>query len=105
VDRVITCSADPSMDHNSDYLPITTRLALRIIQRPKVDRHDWSSIDEKEFRIRFARELLPLRGPRTKTALDRYTGEVVAAIQGAINHFHVTEKMVPKSKSLLDHRM
>jgi exonuclease III len=31
VDRVITCNTDPSMDHNSDHLPITTMLDLRII--------------------------------------------------------------------------
>ena len=31
VNRVITYSVDPSMDHNSDYLPITTRLDLRIV--------------------------------------------------------------------------
>jgi hypothetical protein len=86
VDRVITCSVDPSMDHNSDHLSITTRLDLRIMQRPKVNTHDWSNIDEKEFRIRLARELPPLRCPKTKPALDRYVGEVVAATQAAINH-------------------
>ncbi|PVH67570.1 hypothetical protein DL98DRAFT_523264 [Cadophora sp. DSE1049] len=73
------------MDHNSDHLPITTRLDLRIIQRPKVDTRDWSSMDEKEFRIRFTRELLPFRSLKTKLALDRYVGEVVAVTQAAIN--------------------
>jgi len=80
VDRVITCNVDPSMDHNSDYFLIITRLDLRTMQRLKVDTRDWSSIDEKEFRIRLARELLPLRSPKIKLALDRYIGEVVAAI-------------------------
>jgi exonuclease III len=37
VDRVITCSTDPNIDHNSDHLPITTILDLRSMQRLEVD--------------------------------------------------------------------
>jgi hypothetical protein len=99
VDRVITCSADPSMDHNSDRLPITTRLDLRIMQRPKVDTHDWAGMDKKEFRIRLARELPPLRCPRTKTALDRYVGDVVAAIQATIDHSTPLKRWSPRARA------
>ena len=99
VNRVITCSVDPSMDHNSDHLPITTRLDLRIVQRPKVDTHDWSSMDEKEFRIHLARELPPLRCPKTKTALDRYVSEVVTATQAAISHSTPLKRWSPRARA------
>jgi hypothetical protein len=62
-------------------------LDLRIIQRPEVDTHDWSSIDEKKFRTRLVNELQTLRCPKTKTLLAGMW-ELVAVMQAAINYFH-----------------
>jgi YD repeat-containing protein len=99
VARVITCSIDPSIDHNSDHLPITTMLDLRTMQRPEVDTHDWSSMDEKEFRTCLTRELPTLRCPKTKAALDRYVGEVVAAIQAATNYSTPLKRWSPRARA------
>lgn len=99
VDRLITCNTDPSIGHNSDNLPITTTLDLRIIQRPKVDTHDWSSMDEKEFRMSLARDLPLPRCSKTKPALDRYAGDVVAAIQVAIGHFTPLKRWSPRART------
>jgi len=99
VDRIITCNTDPNMDHNSDHLPITTALDLRIIQRPRADIHEWSSIDEKKLRTSLAQEQPPLRCPKTKHALDRYVGEVVAAIRVAIDHSTPMKRWSPRARA------
>src|SRR5690242_9529663 len=99
VDRVITCNTDASMDHNSDHLPITTTLDLRTMQRPEVDTYDWSSMDEKVFRTSLTRELPPLRCPKTKLALDRYVGEVAAAIQAAIDYSTPLKRWSPRARA------
>lgn len=99
VDRVIMCNTDPSMDHNSDHLPITITLDLRSIQRPEMNARDWSRMDEKEFRTYLAHELPITRYPKTKTALDRYVGEVVAAIQAAINHSTPLKRWSPRARA------
>jgi ribonuclease HI/exonuclease III len=84
IDRVIKCGVDHEMDHNSDHLPITTILDLRMISIQRAETRDWSSIEEKELRTSLARELPTLRCPRSRHALDRYVGEVTKAIQSAI---------------------
>ncbi|PQE23329.1 reverse transcriptase protein [Rutstroemia sp. NJR-2017a BBW] len=99
VDRIIICNTDPSIDHNSDHLPITTILDLRTIQRQVVHTYDWSNIDEKEFRIRLEYELPILRCPKTKTALDRYVREVVAAIETAIKHSTPLKRWSPRARA------
>ncbi|PQE08856.1 reverse transcriptase protein [Rutstroemia sp. NJR-2017a BBW] len=99
VDRVIVCKIDPSMDHNSDHLPITTTLDLRGIPRPEMNTRDWSRMDEKEFRTYLTRELPKTRCPKTKTAVDRYVGEIVAVIQAAINHSTPLKRWSPRARA------
>lgn len=87
------------MEHNSDNLPITTALDLRTIRRPEVRTYDWVSMDEEEFRIRLERELPTLRCPKTKTALDRYVQEVVAAIETTIKHSTPLKRWSPRARA------
>jgi hypothetical protein len=55
-------------------------------QRQQAETRDWSSIDEKELRANFTRELPRPRCPKSKHALDRYVEDVTKAIQSAIEH-------------------
>jgi exonuclease III len=99
VDRVVKCGVDQGMDHNSDHLPITTILDLRTIQRQQAEIHDWSSINEKELRTSFARKLPTPRCPKSRTALDRYVGEVIKAIQSAIEHATPLKRWSPRMRA------
>jgi hypothetical protein len=99
VDRVVKCGIDYHMDHNSDHLLITTVLDLRTIQRQQAETRDWSSIDEKELRTSFARELPITRCPKSRHALDRYVGEVTKAIQTAIELATPLKRWSPRSRA------
>jgi hypothetical protein len=99
VDRVIRCGVDLRMDHNSDHLPITTLLDFRTIQRPQADARDWSNTDEKELRTNLARKLPTPRCPKTRPALDIYVGEVIRAIQSAIEHATPLKRWSPRARA------
>jgi ribonuclease HI len=99
VERVIKYGVDNEMDHNSDHLPITTILDLRIIQRQQAETHNWSSINEKELRTSLARELPITRCPKSRHALDRYVGEVTKAIQSAIEHATPLKRWSPRARA------
>ncbi|KAI8416722.1 hypothetical protein FOFC_03035 [Fusarium oxysporum] len=81
------------MDHDSDHLPIVTSLDLNTVKLPVRPRRNWKALDEKMFFRALQRELPPQQRPRTKTALDRRVGEMMAAITAAI------EEAVPKTTS------
>ncbi|CVL08851.1 uncharacterized protein FMAN_14093 [Fusarium mangiferae] len=91
VDRLIRCETAADMDHDSDHLPIVTSLDLTVVQLPAKVRRNWKAIDEKALARCLQRELPPQRRPRTRTALDRYVKEVMAAISTAV------EEAVPKT--------
>jgi len=99
VSRVVRCGVDMYMDHNSDHLPITTTLDYRTIDRPPKDVRDWSGTDEKKLRIGLTRELPAIRSPKTKSALDRYTAEVTAAIQSAIYQSTPLKRWSPRARA------
>ncbi|PQE33841.1 reverse transcriptase protein [Rutstroemia sp. NJR-2017a WRK4] len=89
-----TTRTDPESDELIDIIEefqLVSLLPAGIViyddkNRPERDIQDWARIDEKELRIYLVRELPTIRCPKTKSALDRYIGEIVAAIQIAINH-------------------
>jgi hypothetical protein len=56
-------------------------------------------MDEKVFRTCLTRELPPLRCPKTKLALDRYVGEVAAAIQAAIDYSTPLKRRSPRARA------
>ncbi|KAH9214575.1 hypothetical protein DL95DRAFT_503073 [Leptodontidium sp. 2 PMI_412] len=60
------------MDHNSDHLPITTILDLRVIQRQQAETRDWSNIDEKKLQVKLALALPTPRCPKIRHVLNRY---------------------------------
>jgi len=84
VDRVIRCEVDRDLDHDSDHLPIVTFLDVSAKQLSREPSRSWKSIDEKKFRSAVLSKLPPQRRPRTRNALDRYVGEIVAALKSAI---------------------
>ncbi|KID81777.1 pol-like protein [Metarhizium guizhouense ARSEF 977] len=83
-DRVIRSEVDRDFDHDSDHLPVVTSFDLSVKQLSREPRKNWKSIDEKKFKSVVLRNLPPLRRPRTRGALDQYEGEMVAALQNAI---------------------
>ncbi|KJK84818.1 hypothetical protein H633G_11388 [Metarhizium anisopliae BRIP 53284] len=83
-DRVIRSEVDRDFDHDSDHLPVVTSFDLSVKQLSREPRKNWKSIDEKKFKSVVLRNLPPLRRPRTRSALDQYAGEIVAALQNAI---------------------
>jgi hypothetical protein len=85
VDRVIRSQVDRDLDHDSDHMPISTVIDIRIQQLDVTPRRDWKRLDEKTYHKTLKRALPPLRRPATKTALDAYVQEIVDAIQGAID--------------------
>lgn len=87
------------MDHNSDHLPITTRLDIIIKNQLHPEVHNWASTDEKKLQTVLERELLRVKTPKTRAALDRYTAEVVAAIQAAVNESTPLRRYSPRARS------
>lgn len=98
-DRVIKCSVDYDMDHNSDHLPITTILDLRIAQRLQRNMYDWPNVDIQKLRANLTHNLPVLRSPRTETALDRYVEEVVKALQLAIDQAIPLKRWSPRARA------
>ncbi|PQE27487.1 zinc knuckle protein [Rutstroemia sp. NJR-2017a BVV2] len=55
--------------------------------------------NKKEFRIHLVYELPTTQCPKTRSALDRYIGEIVAAIQAAINHSTPLKRWSPRTRA------
>jgi hypothetical protein len=85
VDRIITYRVDKEIDYNSDHLPITIRLDMMTQEQPPRKVRNWATIDEKKLQATLEGELPRARRPGSRPALDRYTEEVVAAIQTSIS--------------------
>ncbi|KAF5669922.1 reverse transcriptase [Fusarium denticulatum] len=99
VDRLTRCEIETEMDHDSDHLPIVTSLDLNTVQMMAKPRRNWKALDEKTF-IRVLQRELPLQQrPRTKTALDRHVGEVMAAITAAVDEAVPMTTPSPRSRS------
>ncbi|KAF3031130.1 hypothetical protein E8E12_001309, partial [Didymella heteroderae] len=71
------------LDHDSDHLPISTVIDIRVQQLEKPPKRDWRRLDEGTYHKALKQALPPLRRPANKTALDTYVQEVVKAIQKA----------------------
>ncbi|KAG6979819.1 RNA-directed DNA polymerase from mobile element jockey [Fusarium oxysporum f. sp. conglutinans] len=98
MDRLIQCEIETDMDHDSDHLPITTSLDLNTVKMIAKPRRNWKALDEKTFTRVLQRELPPQRRSRTKTALDRYVKEVMAAITAAVDEPVPKTAPSPRSK-------
>jgi hypothetical protein len=85
VDRVIRSQVNRDLDHDSDHLPISTVIDMRVQQLETLPKRDWKRLDEGACHKALRRALPPLRRPANKTALDTYVQEVVKAIQKTID--------------------
>ncbi|KAI1531407.1 pol-like protein [Pyrenophora tritici-repentis] len=85
VDRVVRSQVDRDLDHDSDHLPISTVMDMRIQQLDATPKRDWKRLDEAVYNKALKQALPTLRRPANKTALDTYVQEIVGAIQGAID--------------------
>jgi exonuclease III len=85
IDRVIRSQVDRDLDHDSDHLPISTVIDMRVQQLETSLKQDWKRLDERIYHKALRKALLPLQRPANKTALDMYVQEVVKAIQKAID--------------------
>ncbi len=59
IDRVTKSEVDRNLDHDSDYLPISTTLDLAVQRLEKRPRKDWKRLDEKLY-TKTLRHSLPL---------------------------------------------
>lgn len=80
VDRVVRSQVDRDLDHDSDHLPISTVIDMRIQQLDATPKRDWKRLDEAIYNKALKQALPPLRRPANKTALDTYVQEIVGAI-------------------------
>jgi len=92
VDRVVRSQVDRDLDHDSDHLPISTVIDMRIQQLDATPKRDWKRLDEAVYNKALKQALPPLRRPANKTALDTYVQEIVGAIREAI------DKAIPYSR-------
>ncbi|KAK8913464.1 hypothetical protein VCV18_011470 [Metarhizium anisopliae] len=97
-DRVIRSGVDREFDHDSDHLPVVTSFDMSIKQLSREPRKNWKSIDEKKFKSVVLRNLPPLGRPRTRSALDQCAGEIVAALQNAIETAVPRRAWSPKAR-------
>jgi endonuclease/exonuclease/phosphatase family metal-dependent hydrolase len=49
MDRVIRSEVDREMGHESDHLPISTLLDLRVLQYERKPRRNWKNLDDDKF--------------------------------------------------------
>ncbi|KAJ3552838.1 hypothetical protein NPX13_g11022 [Xylaria arbuscula] len=97
VDRIIRSGVDRSVEHDSDHLPITTVLDMRVAQIAKEPVRNWKALNKKVFQDVLTARLPQLRRPRTKTALDEYVKKVVEALWNAADA--AVPKKLPCNKS------
>ena len=72
VDRVVRSQVDRDLDHDSDHLPISTVIDMRIQQLDATPKRDWKRLDEAVYNKALKQALPLLRRPANKTALDTY---------------------------------
>lgn len=99
VNRIISSGIDNTMDHNSDHLPITTRLDITVRNQPPRTVRNWAILDEKKLRTTLEQGLPRVRRPKSKPALDRYTDEIITAIQTAISKSTPFLKYSPRTRA------
>lgn len=92
LDRLIKSTVDRELDHDSDNFPITTMLDMSIKHKNVEPKRNWKKLDEKKLCEALRQTLPQPQRPRTKTALDRCTKDLVKAIDEAI------EKVLPKTR-------
>lgn len=92
LDRLIKSTVDRELDHDSDHFPITTILDLSVKHKDEEPKRNWKKLDNKKLCEALRQTLPQQQRPRTKTALDRYTRDLVEAINDAI------EKVLPKTR-------
>lgn len=79
-------------------MPIVTSLDVSVKQLSREPNRDWKTVDEKRFRSAVLGKLPPQRRPRTRSALDRYAGEIVEALKSAIERAVPQRTWSPKSR-------
>ena len=97
-DRIVSSGIETNLDHDSDHLPITTILNLVTSQTEKKRTRRWKTTEAEKFKTALKSKLPELHLPRTKTALDKYTTEVVDAIWKAAAEATPETITCPKSR-------
>lgn len=98
VDRVTRSEVDRELDHDSDHLPISISLDLSVMLSENKPRRNWKKLNEKEFCEALKQTLPRLKRPRTKSALDAYTKEIIDAINKATAKVLPLTRPSPKAK-------
>ena len=80
LDRLIQCQVDGILDHDSDHLPISTVLDLRVQQQVVKPVRPWKKLNNENFCKVLKEELPTIQRPRTVAALERYVGDIIDAM-------------------------
>jgi Holliday junction resolvase RusA-like endonuclease len=90
---VIRSQVDRELDHDSDHLPISTVLDMTVQHLQETTKRSWKRMNKTTYLKALKQTLPPLRRPTTKTALDNYVRDVVAAISVGL------DKAVPQTRA------
>lgn len=98
MDRVIKTKVDREIHHDSDHLPISISLDLRVLQHQHKPRRNWKNLDDKKFCEALEETLPTLARPRTRAALDTYTEEVAKTVSTAAAKVLPLTRYSPKAR-------
>jgi len=98
LDRSISSTVERELDHDSDHLPITMAIDLRLPCSEAKLRRNWKYLDGKKYCDALRKTLKQTRRPRTRAALDTYVSEVTEAIHKALDQVLPKAKPSPKAR-------
>ena len=98
LDRLITSQVDRTLDYDSDHLPISTILDLRVKQKSTKPVRSWKRLNTEDFCKALRSELLARRRPRTGASLERYVQDIAEAIAKARDHILPLRQPSPKAR-------
>ena len=98
LDRLITSQVDRTLDHDSDHLPISTILDLRVKHKSTKPVRSWKRLNTEDFCKALRSELPAQRRPRTVASLEKYVQDIVEAIEKASDHILPLRQPSPKAR-------
>lgn len=98
LDRLVATQVDRSLDHDSDHLPISTILDLRVIQHEQKPLKPWRVLDCEKFCKALKTKLPSRQRPRTITALEEYVSNIVDAIGRTADQVLPARHALPKAR-------
>jgi len=95
--RLISCNIDSDLDYNSDHLPVSTSIDLRLNRAQVAERRLFQKIDSEQFARVLSNHLPRISRLQTKEDLDNTVAQLTDALQAAINASVPTARIGPRS--------